>query len=469
MLVNHRKNNNPVETSLQSPQVKMSLVVFFIGIFFLLLLRWIYQPFTLDNLYFQEWSSEDMMQTVSIEDLKNQPWESLFYLHIQPPLLDGLRSLLAQVFKTDDYSQLLRQVDLSLYNIWTVLYGVMGVIIFNWLCQLLSHRKIGFFATLIFYLHPAAIFYVTFLEGTFLTSLGVLWLMYALWKLKTKSSIWPLLIAYLFLVSLRSIFQWPALVILVISLILLRIKRRQILTFFILSSLFVVPYMVKQYLLFGTTSTSSFYGSSCFHSLGIFPDMGLTEIDMNSIEVGPLFPFSKKQELPDVLSRSDKFIGKHNFNHLADLQNEKTLLVACKERIFSQPIGETLLSYIHNTVVFFQPSSDYYTPHAIVDRLPWLTLYEEIFSGLPLFFLLVFSCMVWLLTHTKSDLQAGVALVLPVVYIFATCVLFEKIENMRYKFFIEPVLFIFIVSQLVIFYQKYLKPGILRKFKSKIS
>jgi hypothetical protein len=53
----------------------------------------------------------------------------------------------------------------------------------------------------------------------------------------------------------------------------------------------------------------------------------------------------------------------------------------------------------------------------------------------------------WLVTHTKENLPKAVGLVLPVLFIFLVCILYEKPENMRYKYFIEPVLFAFIFSQ----------------------
>jgi hypothetical protein len=42
----------------------------------------------------------------------------------------------------------------------------------------------------------------------------------------------------------------------------------------------------------------------------------------------------------------------------------------------------------------------------------------------------------------------GLGLALPVLFVFAASVMFERGENMRFKFFVEPVLYVFIVSQL---------------------
>src|SRR5665648_450032 len=96
-------------------EIRLSLVVFIIGIIFMLSLRTINQPNAFDQIYFQEWSSEDMMQTVSLLDLKNQPLQSILYLHIQPPLLDTIRLITAQVLPRSGVQTMIKQVDQSLY------------------------------------------------------------------------------------------------------------------------------------------------------------------------------------------------------------------------------------------------------------------------------------------------------------------------------------------------------------------
>ncbi len=66
-----------------------SPTVFVLGLLFILALEWVMQPQAIGGVYFQRWSSEDMMQTVSVVDLRAEPLASLYYLHVQPPLLDA--------------------------------------------------------------------------------------------------------------------------------------------------------------------------------------------------------------------------------------------------------------------------------------------------------------------------------------------------------------------------------------------
>ena len=84
----------------------------------------------------------------------------------------------------------------------------------------------------------------------------------------------------------------------------------------------------------------------------------------------------------------------------------------------------------------------------IVDRIPWRNLYDWIFSFPVLPGLIVFAVIVWVLGARRSDYLAGIALGLPGLFIFLASVLFEKDDNVRFKFFLEPVFLVFIASQL---------------------
>ena len=113
-----------------------SLAVFVTGLLLMQCLQVYYLPFAYRGAYYQEHSSEDMMQTVSLLDLRERPGETLLALHIQPPLLDGLRALLARLWPALKARALVVQVDRSLYLIWMIVYASMGVLVFRWLWRL---------------------------------------------------------------------------------------------------------------------------------------------------------------------------------------------------------------------------------------------------------------------------------------------------------------------------------------------
>lgn len=433
-----------------------ALALFLAGLLLMLGLQAWGRPFAARGIYFQHHSSESMMQTVSLLDLRGSPWETLLYLHIQPPLLDGLRGLLTQFWPDLGNRDLMIAVDRGLYLVWMMLYASMGVLIFRWLEQLMESVPLAALAALLFLLHPAAIFYATLLEGTFLTSFAVLWLSYALWAIPARGAILSLGGAYLLLFLVRSIFQWPALVVLAVALLLLRVPRRTVLVFAAVCGLVVGAFMLKQYALFGSTSTSSFAGSSCLQSLGESPEMGFSSV--MTIPMGPLFPHVDFRGYPSVLTRAKKITPAHNFNHIADLYNERRLLRRCLQKLASDPVSSTLRAYLVNGSIFLQPSSRYVTSHAIVDRLPWRGVYDWVFSGYRLVLLLAASSLWWFHRASPAARLRGLGLALPILYVASVCVVFERAENMRYKFFVEPVLFVFLVAQVSSAYRA-LRPG----------
>lgn len=424
---------------------RASAAVFAAGLLLLGGLQAGFRSSAYEGTHFQEHSSEDMMQTTSLLDLRERPLETLLVLHIQPPLLDAVRASLARLWPGAGPRALVRRVDRGLYALWTLVYAATGVLVFRWVRALLDRTGVALVAALAFLLHPAAIHYATFLEGTLLTSFGILWLSHALWRIPDPGATLSLIGAYVLLFLVRSIFQWPALVVLVVALFLRRPPRRTVLAVALSCGAVVGAFMLKQYLVLGTTSTSSFAGSSCLQALGEVPEMGLSS--GAETPLGLLFSRLFPGGYPQALTRTTKIGGAHNFNHLADLANERALLRRCGRRLASDPPWTTLHAWFRNARIFFEPSSRYVIPHVIVDRLPWRGAYDWVFSGSRLVILLAAAALLWVRGRTALEVRRGLSLVLPVAFVFAACVMFERDENMRYKFFVEPVLYVFLVAQ----------------------
>ncbi|HTP11165.1 MAG TPA: hypothetical protein VMP08_23080 [Anaerolineae bacterium] len=428
-----------------------SLAVFVLGLLFILGLEWIMQPYAIRGVYFQRWSSEDMMQTVSVVDLRAEPLASLYYLHVQPPLLDAIRAVLAQLWPTVDAQTLVVNVDRALYVVWAVVYAGLGALLCHWLTQLINARW-GVVGSIVFLLHPAAIFYATFLENTLLFSFLIAWSYYALWKLaKRGGSIVPLAISVVLLYLTRALVQWPFLLLYVIVLWLLRVPWRKVAIFAAIVGAVMGLYTLKQMTLFGVTYTSSFAGLNCYHGLGDYldryPDVG-----------APLPPPAEV----GVLTTPVKVTGVDNFNTMLYLKRHQTLLSSCLPRLVSKPISETLFAYFSNFVNYLRPSAQFTTPHIIADRLPWRDIYNALFSGGLLLIVLFMAGVWWLLHDGRGHLRQGLALLLPAMAILVLSVGFEMGENMRYKFFLEPLLYVFLVSQLYSLWQAVRRAGLQR-------
>jgi len=420
-------------------------LVFAAGITLLAGLESHFRPLAAERTYFQEHSSEDMMQTLSLLDLRERPLESLLVLHIQPPLLDAVRAALARLWPDAPPRPLVRRVDRGLYVLWTGVYASMAAIVFLWLDRLTCSLWVAGLAALAFLFHPAAIYYASFLDSTLLTSLGILWLCYSLCRIPARGATVSLAAAYVLLFLVRSIFQWPALAALLAALVLRRAPRRSLLAVGLSCGAIVGAYMLKQALILGTTSTSSFAGMSCVQALGEEPDIGLTS--PTDTPLGPLFARLFPAGPPPVLTRESKIGGAHNFNHLADLRNGRALEAHCRARLRDEPLSRTLGAWVENASIYLQPSSRYVTAHVIVDRLPWRSLYDWIFSGPRLLVLLATAVLVWLRGRTRPEVLSGFGLALPVLFVAAASVMLDRGENMRFKFFVEPVLYVFLVAQ----------------------
>lgn len=420
------------------------VIIAVVGFIFQIALQQGMRSYARAGIYYQGWSSEDMMQTVSIEDLRAAPLKSLFNLHIQPPAFDAIRAILAHIRDSKDSHVLLQKVDRSLNILGAVLYGLLGTLTFLWLSKT-TRWVYAFLAALLFMAHPACIFYATFLDTTLLSAVLILWAYYLLWSCRAspQKSIVPLALAVIVLFFTRSLFQWPSLFIFAISLLLLNVHWRKVVVFLLISGVMTGIYIGKQYRQFGITATSSFTGLNLSKSFDL-PDYNYWHYLDN-----PDNAKTGEPSLPNVLIRTAKITGKPNFNHVSYLRLNQVLINEYKKHFVRMPLKKLLNIYNGNTKIYFSPSSRY-TQHVIVDRIPWREMYDCIFSAPVLPGLLLLAGLGWMIGARRRDYMAGLAIVLPGAMIFLTSVLFEKGENMRFKFFLEPVLFVFIASQIYV-------------------
>ena len=404
------------------------------------LLMWaesVLRPNAIAGIYFHGIPSETMMQTVSILDLKEHFFESLWNLHIQPPVFDSLRGLLAFFSNSSDSLRLQYFVDRGLYLFWGISYGLMSALMFSWLVKI-TNIQFSVVATLIFAASPAALLYATLLETTFLSSFLIFCFIYLLWKIKNSEQVSPFLLSLSFLALFftRSIFQWQWIFIVAICLVLLKYPLNSLKKFVVISVVVMGIFLTKQFLLFGIVSTSSFTGLNLCQSI-------------RACQSHFIAPLSLDSGLPSVLSREQKLTGAHNFNNLVDLELNKAYLEDYKQRLSKTSIAELMSNYYQNLKIYFQPSSNYANTNTLLVSIPprWKNYYEKFFSA-PIFpILLAVSAFFWILRTSRKEVFKSIGVFIPVLAIFAISILFESGENMRFKFFIEPVLYVFIMSQ----------------------
>ena len=425
--------------NIMKKHVRSSIAIFVVGLLFQLGLQWIMRPHAIDGYLFQKWTSEAFMQTVSIEDLRNSPFESLANIHIQPPGYDVLRAVLVQFWPSLEIHAALRNVDLSIYFLWAIAYSLGGVIIFLWLAEM-TNTGFAFVSALFFFLHPGWVYYATFLDTTLPSALLVLWMFYLLWKIRMgEAPVAPLVIVLLLLFFVRSLFQLQFIPVIAATLLLLKMPwRKTVLILVIVSAVFGL-YILKQKMQFNLTSSSSFTGVNLTSSVSITDYEHPHAIDFDEVAT---------DGLPSVLARTEKISGTINYNNYGYLNYNKRLTNKFVQFVKKFPVHKLANNYLENLTIYFTPSSRYTTTHVIVDRLPWRNAYERLFSA-PVFpaLLAIAGLIALAQVFREKSFTTAVALLLPTFYVFILCVLFEKGENNRYKFFLEPVYYVFVFSQ----------------------
>lgn len=395
------------------------------------------RPQAIRRFYFHPWESEYLMQTVSAADLRDEPLRSLFYLHIQPPLFDAIRALLARLYAGASDEALLRGVDGGLYVLWGLSYAALAALVCLWLSRLTSPRYALALAA-VFCLHPAAIGYATVLDTTMLSATLVCWLYYELWRwYDGRGSEARFLIALLLLFFLRSAFQWPFLLVVAVALLAVGAPKRRVLRMVGVAALVMAAYIGKQYALFGITFTSSFAADSFCKGLGRHCHAeGMVAPDL------PSFP---PPSAALVLSRPEKLRGYYNYNQLEELRHSFAQMIEYRELLRELPASQILGAWQGSLRLYLTPSSEY-DRNAVLDRLPWRRAYDRVASGAPLLVLLAAAAAMSLAGAVGSR-KRRLGLALPGLYVFAVTVVFEQGENNRYKFFLEPVLFVWIAAQ----------------------
>lgn len=392
-----------------------------------------------DGLRFQAWTSERLMQTLSLKHLRDEPLLSLWYLHIQPPLLDMFRAVLAQIYHSRDGAALVDAVDRGTYVTWAVVFAATAALVFVWI-HTMAGRRLALGATALWVMHPGALAFATLLDSTAASAAAFLWFCFELWRLsRGQGSVARLTVASLVLFFLRSVFQWPFLLLVVLCLVLLRLPRRQVLRYGAVTGLFLGLYIAKQIVLFGTPLTSTFNG------LNFCRAVGLGEPDISTLQVPrEMFPASlPPPSRAAVLRDEEKIGGFYNYNHLDYLRYSVGLTHACRQALREQPLSTTLASFAENLALYGKPSSRY-QPNVLVDSLPWRGAFDFVFSA-PVLWLLLLATGASAARRLKrpEDWRRAAALVLPILYVAAISILFEKGENMRFRYFLEPVLFVF--------------------------
>jgi hypothetical protein len=407
------------------------LVVFAVAFVLLEIIESYLRPTTADGVHFQAWSSETLMQSVSVRELRAAPLETLWYLHVQPPLHNTIRAVFAGLHGERPWGDLVNDVDRDLYHVWALASAALAALVFVWLRRLGLPRALAEMLSLIWFLHPANLGYATLLDSTLLSALLTAWIIYEVWRLsrKPRGSLVPLGCAVLLAYFTRSLYQWPFVAVILGSLLLVKVPRRNLVAFGAVVVTVVGLYSLKQKLLFGTVATSTLRGTNLVNGIGAKCE-----------PAAPTPPEPHARSSPAVLVLPQKTDGSTNFNHVDRLGTERELLACFRRTLAERPLTALWTAWKDNFEIYMRPSSAYW-PNPIVDRAAWRRPFDDVFSRDKLLWI---SFVAALLTagRMRRRPRAALAVLLPVAYVFAVSVTAEHGENMRFKFFLEPALYV---------------------------
>jgi hypothetical protein len=374
-------------------------------------------------------TSEELMQTASVADLRLQPWLTLWYLHIQPPAFDALRAALTHlVGRGQPYAELVATVDTWLLRIWAICYGATIVLIARWVGVLCQRPRLGLLAAFVWALMPPALLYPMLLDSTILGALGMLWCSYEIWRDRALAT--GLAVSALFLT--RSHFQWPFALVVALVLLLRGSNWRALARYGAVVLVVMLPMYAKQLAVFGIPTTSSFFGDSACKSLGISgPPVS-----------PPHFTSVPGATTARTLTRRKKPSGDRNYNSLEWLWESEARARDYRAALSTLSFAQLLEAYSLNARIFLEPTSSF-ARSPVTALLPWRPAYDAVFSGLPLLLICAAFCVLWLTRGPWRVRIATAALALPVLYVATVSILFERKEGMRYRYFVEPVTYVF--------------------------
>ena len=447
----------------------------------------------LSGIRFVDGSLLTFWQFLNVPLLKNDLLRSLYYLHIQPPLLNFVSGIVLKIFP--GYFSFIT------HALFFLLGLLLSFVTYSIAISLSIDRSLALKFTAFSMLTPSCILY----ENYFLYEYPLMvFLMISLWGIckYAESGQMRFVISFGFMMILicllRSYFHVIFFVLLFIILCMVHpsFRRKSAVITMSLSVMIVMMFMVKNLLLFQQSSLSSWMGMSLAR-------MTVSELDDSIrnqlVEQGKLSPFSiagpykqlayyrpylpemQKTGIP-VLDEIKKDDDSPNFNNQAYLYVSKALLddslyiiknypsVYCRSlfwsfafyclpsekwdngsfiinrekiRVYNELFDRLVLLQMYNSDKCDFDPDDYSSYIVYILKTRSITL----LFGLPflLIFLLRYVYQNWKNSRNAEKLPALVYIAVIVIYVSIVPQLFEYPENNRFRFVVEPFIFIMAV------------------------
>jgi len=328
------------------------------------------------NFFFESTSSDQMMQTLDLDVLIDHPIRNFWYLHFQPPGFDLLRLILAlpeAIFGSQPTSE---NLDLRIYLVHILMFGVMNAIIFYW-ARIISHSFVlALTASLVWAAYPGNIAMVTFLDSMYLSSFLVLvcthlWFMYL--RTRHLSLALAACLAGIALTLTRTSLQ-PILFVGITVLAYFVVRqatdthmRKRLSGWLLVCILLTIATPIKQFALFGTFSSTSSSGHHLLGAIRYLPtEQELAEIDVPS----------------RVTRNAEELVNDHNVPEEVIANYKYSQLFF--DRIAKEPVlsfRESLVS-AQRSIIRGAAATQTHQRNVLVESMPGSSVSAGLFSGL---------------------------------------------------------------------------------------
>ena len=414
---------------------------------------------------------DSFWQYLDLGLLKENLFESLFYLHSQPPFFNLILGITLKLFPE------------SYGGAFHFLYMLMGFLMYVFIFKMLRVCKFNITLALIFsslfVIHPSVILYENFLFYTYPIIFLLIACSYNLMKYlinKDKSSLILFCMGIVILCYIRSLFHliFP---IIIFGVLLFLEKDKMIYHYklFLISIVLVLSLFFKNWFIFDTFSSSSWLGLSLWKNYtyhDVLPESGSLEnnYSFKNISYYPKEYQKVPQNYTGIKSINDTHKGNQrvNFNFYGYINLSKDY-----KTLFLNKIIENPTKYAKNIIksfgIYFKPVYDY---SFLDDNRAKVNLMIEIYSylnplyaleklfigkdfyikGIPLskflFTTLLFVAFVWIILKKKypTELKMFYFFVFFITsYIMFVGNLIEIGENNRFRLLTSPMMYLCII------------------------
>lgn len=335
--------------------------------------------------------SDDLYQYIDPILLKDHLLESIWFQHSQPPLLNVGIGLAMKIFGNGAHT--------ALMLLWIFMGAAISILIYRFGMRLTGSRFWSLAGALFFIVDPSSILFENWLFYSYpVAILTILWVLLVSRMVDAPSwkNAWLLGSVALALAWLRSPFHITVIAVLLAAsaTVVSGTARRRIAVVSIIVIAAISSLYIKNYVLFGQFSASSWLGMNLaritvmkvdsLSRLSMVEDGRLSPVSM----VRPFRPLSayrctsvwKGRDIP-VLTAPVKTTGQPNLNHYCYLEIEAQYRRDCYYVITHMP-GTYIQGVIASWMNFFIPASDFWfgNPNpGIID--PYVRVFNTIFFG----------------------------------------------------------------------------------------